>query len=488
MPPARHAGVLLHPTSLPGPGPIGELGPYAHAHLEWMAQSGLDTWQVLPLHPVGPGLSPYASPSAFAGDVRLISVETLVQLGLLDPVPMPWGHEAVDPELVDRWKIPLLRRAAEKVTRTEGCRAWVRAQGPWLADWALYAAFADAETVPGVDAERQFVRNARPKRVPAELKAAVAVHEGLQYLFATQWDDLRSHARRLGIRLLGDVPLFVSGDGCDVWTNPALFHRNAAGRLDPIAGVPPDYFSPEGQRWGNPTYDWASHQREGFAWWTARLRRELELVDTVRIDHFRGLVANWAIAADEPDARKGTWRPGPGKALFDALAAGLGGLPLLAEDLGDITPDVTALRETLGLPGMKILQFAFGGASDHAFLPHNFQGSGWAVYTGTHDNDTAVGWYEKTDDTVRHRFRRYVGRDGSNPAWALCREAWASVAELAVAPMQDLLGLDSQARMNTPGVARGNWGWRMREIPWGRAPVLRDLAVAYGRSGLADEA
>jgi 4-alpha-glucanotransferase len=362
----------------------------------------------------------------------------------------------------------------------------VRAQKGWLADWVVYAAMAEAEGVRA-DAPLAFVERPRPKKVPAELAASVAVHEGLQFLFATQWQALREHAGARGIRLLGDVPLFVSGDGCDVWTNPSLFRRGADGRLDPIAGVPPDYFSPLGQRWGNPTYDWDAHGRDGYAWWVARLRRELELVDLVRIDHFRGLAAYWAIAADEPDARRGQWVPGPGQPLFDALREGLDGLPLVAEDLGEITPDVIALREAVGLPGMKVLQFAFGGGSDHPFLPHNYDSPNWVVYTGTHDNDTAVGWYRATDEAARHRFRRYGARDGSDPAWAMMREAWASVAELAVAPMQDILGLDSGARMNTPGVARGNWGWRLRDLPWERTEMLRQLAITFGRAGLADE-
>ena len=246
--------------------------------------------------------------------------------------------------------------------------------------------------------------------------------------------------------------------------------------------MPPDYFAPLGQRWGNPTYDWAAHARTGYAWWIARIKRELALVDLVRIDHFRGLAAYWAIAADEPDARKGQWVAGPGRALFDALRAAHGSLPLVAEDLGDITPGVIALRHATGLPGMKVLQFAFGGSAAHPFLPHNYAGTDWVVYTGTHDNDTAVGWYQSTHEAARDHFRRYTARDGSDPAWALMREAWASVAALAMAPMQDVLGLDSAARMNTPGIARGNWGWRLRELPWDRAAMVRSLSETYGRT------
>ena len=462
--------MLLHPSSLPGPGPIGELGPYAHAFLEWMSQAGLDTWQVLPLHPVGPGLSPYASPSAFAGDPRLISVEALVQDGVLDPVPTPWGTDAVDADAVEGWKVPLLRLAAARVANTPECDAWARTEVSWLPDWVAWAERADA-SAGGAGAAGPPASSSR------------AIHRGLQFLFARQWSALRAHARSRGIQVLGDVPLFVSGDGCDVEMHRELFQFNAAGVADPVAGVPPDYFAPLGQRWGNPTYDWAAHARTGFRWWIARIRRELELVDLVRIDHFRGLAASWAIAADEPDARKGRWVDGPGIALFEALQAALGegALPLIAEDLGEITPDVVALRRAAGLPGMKVLQFAFGAGSDHPFLPHNFTGPDCVVYTGTHDNDTALGWYQATNEPTRDHFRRYTARDGSDPAWALLREAWASVASLAVAPMQDVLGSDSGARMNTPGIASGNWGWRLRALPWDRAPMMRSLGETYGR-------
>lgn len=483
MPP-RHAGVLLHPSSLPGPGPIGELGPYADAFLEWMDQAGLDRWQVLPLHPVGPGWSPYASPSAFAADPRLISVEALVADGLLDPVAMPWGQDQVDHELVERWKMPLLRAAAARVAGSAECRAWVAEQGPWLADWAVYAALA-ARAGGGWPAFPPEAREPTPA-LRAEVESEARIEEGLQFLFARQWERLRARAHARGIRIIGDLPLYVSGDGCDVWTHRRLF-RFVDGVADPVAGVPPDYFSPMGQRWGNPTYAWEVHAADGFRWWVDRLRRELELVDLVRLDHFRGLVACWVIPAAEEDARRGAWEPGPGRPLFDALREGLGSLPLLAEDLGEITEDVVELREALGLPGMKVLQFAFGGGADHPFLPHNFEGSNWVVYTGTHDNDTAMGWFTSTDEATRHRLRRYAGRDNEDMPWALLRESWASVARTAVAPMQDILGLGAEGRMNTPGRAEGNWAWRLRDLPWDRCGMMRGLAEAYGRAGRTGE-
>jgi 4-alpha-glucanotransferase len=479
----RHAGVLLHPSSLPGPGPIGELGPYAHAFVDWLARSGLDRWQVLPLHPVGAGHSPYASPSAFAGDWRLVSVEELIREALLPAAEMPWGAETVDMDAVLAWKRPLVREAGAKVSPTPACRAWVETQRGWLDDWTLYAALAEKDgtgwpTWPPED------RVPDPARRSA-LADLIATEEGVQYLFGRQWAALRAHAHDRGIRIVGDLPLYVSGDGCDVWAARHLFRLDGDGVPDPVAGVPPDYFSPTGQRWGNPTYAWDVHAAEGFAWWVRRLQRELDLVDSVRVDHFRGLVAGWMIPGAEPDARRGRWEPGPGRALFDAIRAGLGQLPLIAEDLGEITPDVAALRTALGLPGMKVLQFAFGDGADHPFLPHNFEGPDFVVYTGTHDNDTVAGWYLRTDDATRHRFRRYTGRDGSDVCWAMLREAWASVAATAIAPMQDVIGVGTHGRMNTPGNPDGNWSWRLRDIPWEHSETLRLLTQTFGRGSAA---
>lgn len=482
----RHAGVILHPTSLPGPGPVGELGPYAEAFLEWMVQAGLDTWQVLPLHPVGPGQSPYASPSAFAADPRLISIEALVAEGILEPSPMPWGQDVADFAGVLAWKLPLLRIAAARVATDPACRAFVEAERDWLDDWALYAALARAHGGGWWEWPADAAKRKGLAKLRKEHAALVAEEEGLQFLFHRQWTRLRQLAHHRGIRLVGDIPIFVSGDGCDTWAHRDLFRLGADGRPDPVAGVPPDYFSPLGQRWGNPTYAWERHAATGYAWWTARLRRELALVDAVRLDHFRGFCANWSIPASEEDARVGTWEAGPGRALFDAVADALGELPVIAEDLGVITDDVAALRDGLGLPGMKVLQFAYGDEADHPFLPHNYGHSNWVVYTGTHDNDTAAGWYASTDERTRHRFRLTTGRDGSDPAWALLREAWASVADTAIAPMQDFLGLGPDARFNTPGAAEGNWAWRLRDMPWHVCGTARTLGEVFGRTPATD--
>ncbi len=446
-----------------------------------MSQSGLRVWQVLPLHPVGPGHSPYASPSAFAGDWRLISVEELVRVGILEPTALPWGTDRMDTESIEGWKQPLVRLAGRRVSGSAECRAWVGQQA-WLADWALYNALREQTGGGwqgfGADAPTDALRVAHAE--------AIATEEGVQFLFSTQWAALRADAAARGIRILGDLPLFVSGDGADVWSHRELFQFTGEGAeriANPIAGVPPDYFSPTGQRWGNPTYAWERHRAAGFAWWTERVRRELELVDELRIDHFRGLVANWAIPAEQQDARLGAWTAGPGRALFDALEAAAPGTlaRIVAEDLGDITPEVVDLRESLGLPGMKVLQFAFGTDATHPFLPHNFVGTNWVVYTGTHDNNTALGWYESAGEVVQQRFRTYVGRDGSNAVWALLREAWASVASTAIAPMQDVLGFGSGARMNVPGESRGSWAWRLRDLPWDRCGMMRSLSEVYAR-------
>lgn len=479
--------MLLHPSSLPGPGPIGELGPYAEAFLEWMTQAGLDTWQVLPLHPVGPGQSPYASPSAFAADPRLISVEALVAEGFLDPAPMPWGQEKADFHAVDTWKLPLLRTAAARVSGDAACRAYVAAENDWLEDWALYAALARVYGGGWWDWPADAARRKGLAKLRKEHAALVAEEEGLQFLFHRQWSRLRAIARHRGIRLVGDIPIFVSGDGCDTWAHRDLFRLEPDGRPNPVAGVPPDYFSPLGQRWGNPTYAWERHGSTGYAWWIARLRRELSLVDAVRLDHFRGFCASWSIPAAEEDARVGRWEPGPGRPLFEALEAALGSpLPVIAEDLGVITPDVADLRDGLRLPGMKVLQFAYGADADHPFLPHNFPHPRWVAYTGTHDNDTAAGWYAAADERTRHRFRITCARDGSDPAWALLREVWASVAETAIAPVQDFLGLGSDARFNTPGAAEGNWGWRLRDLPWQVCGMARTLNEVFGRTPTTD--
>lgn len=488
----RKAGILLHPTSLPGPGPCGDLGDGALRFLDWMAEAGMRLWQVLPLNPPGAGFSPYDSPAAMALGTHMLSLDRLVDDGLLRPSELadrPMGQGRVDVEQVKSWHAPRVAVAARRlVEREPELVAKFAAERPALQDWGLYEALRRVHQAdgwggfPGALAryEQGAVSDARERLhdVISEVLAA-------QLLMQRQWASLRRSANERGVELIGDVPIFVSGGGCDVWAQRSLF-RGQTGEdgqwsADPVTGVPPDYFSPTGQRWGNPHYDWSAHAAQGFAWWAARLRSVLETCDLVRIDHFRGFAAAWEIPSGAPDATHGRWAEGPGAALFEALRAHLGDLPFFAEDLGVITPDVEALRDDLGMPGMKILQFAFGGGNDHPFLPHNYGHPRWVAYTGTHDTDTVVGWYRGADARSQHRYRVYVGRDGSEPSWDLIRLAFSSVADLAITPMQDALELDNGHRMNTPGTTDGNWCWRAPALPVHTARRLRSLAEAYGR-------
>lgn len=500
----RRSGILLHPTSLPGPGPCGDLGQGATDFLDWLATAGQTLWQVLPLVPPGGGFSPYDSPGALAVGTHLLSLEALVEDGLLQARELEggptWSADAVDVAAVREWKEPLVQAAAARCAAAAPARldAFLQTH-PWIADWALYQALTE---VHGCRAGWWDLPPALRDRKPAALaqaadahRAVVRRHAAAQLLVHAQWADLRRRAAERGIRIVGDVPIFVSGAGVDTWVHRDHFHwapTPEGPRPDPVAGVPPDYFSPTGQRWGNPMYAWDRHAADGYAWWRSRFRAVLGLVDAVRVDHFRGFAAAWAVPASAPDATTGTWTPGPGRALFDAVAADLradppagldpdGPLPIIAEDLGIITPDVHALRDDLQLPGMKILQFAFGGDHHHPFLPHTWTHDAWVAYTGTHDNDTVVGWYRQAPPQVQDHFRRYVGRDGHEPHWQLIRPLLSSVARWAIMPLQDILGLGDEARMNVPGEAEGNWCWRARGLPQDAAWRLRELTELYGR-------
>lgn len=485
----RSAGILLHPTSLPGPGPCGDLGDGALRFLDWLAAAGCGLWQVLPLCPPGGGFSPYSSQGARAGGTHLISIDRLVTDGLLrwDEVhPRPRTLGRVDVDALERWHEPLVLRAGLRYAGQDpaAIRAFCAANA-WAEDWALFRALSR-----GSDAGWERFSPELQRREPAALARAREQHAeailaelGAQALFRRQWDALHQAARERKVRIVGDLPIYMSGDGCDVWAHRELFLWGEDGRADPLSGVPPDYFSPQGQFWGNPMYDWAAHKKSGFAWWIARFRESLELCDVVRSDHFRGFSECWAVPRSaQGDARLGSWTPAPGKALFTALRKKLGDLPIIAEDLGHITPDVEALRDGFGLPGMKILQFAFVGDPDHAFLPHNWEHPRWVVYTGTHDNDTVRGWYDSASEEIRHRFRVYNWSSGHEPNWDLIRLAWSSTAAMAVAPMQDVLGLGADGRMNTPGLAKGNWLWRCPLLPEQGAHRLRELAQSYGRT------
>lgn len=484
----RRAGILLHPTSLPGPGPCGDLGDGAYRFLEFLSAAGCSLWQVLPLCPPGGGFSPYASRGARVGGTHLISVDHLVRDGLLrrdEAWPRPRTLGRVDVDALEGWHEPLVLRAAGRAAEEDAAGLDRFAEGnPAAAEWATYSVLC-RHSGGGWDSFPAPLRDRNPDALArfadqhrAELRAELAA----QWLFRRQWDALHDAARAVGIQIVGDLPIYVAGDGSDVWAHRDLFRWSRSGSADPLSGVPPDYFSPTGQYWGNPMYDWKRHKATNYAWWIARFRDAFALCDVVRVDHFRGFAAAWAVPASaRGDAREGSWVQGPGASLFKAVKQAHGSLPIIAEDLGLITPDVIALRDGLELPGMKVLQFAFTGNANHAFLPHNYAGDRWVAYTGTHDNDTARGWYSNAPEGEKHQYRVYAARDGSEPHWDLMRLAWASVAQWAVAPMQDVLGLGAEARMNTPGLAAGNWTWRAPILPDDAASRLRSLAETYGR-------
>jgi 4-alpha-glucanotransferase len=469
----RSSGILLHPTSLPGPYGIGDLGPQAYAWLDFLAETRCTLWQVLPLGPTGYGDSPYQCFSAFAGNTYLISLDTLLADGLLHAVDLKhlpqFPAQRVDFGSLIPWKLAVLDRAFQRFSAhsTKKLRAefdaFQSSQAAWLDDFALFMALKEVHQGAAWTTWKPPLRDRQPQALEAVRQkhaAAIQRQAFFQFLFFRQWEALHAHARKRGIQIIGDIPIFVAHDSADVWANRQLFFLDEKGRPTVVAGVPPDYFSRNGQRWGNPLYRWDVHQADGYSWWMKRIRAVLAQVDIVRIDHFRGFCAYWEVPGRARTARKGHWAPAPGMDFFRAVQSALGDLPIIAEDLGVITPDVVELREAFGLPGMKILQFGFGSSPKDPFLPHNYPVH-CVVYTGTHDNDTARGWYERVLDREKDFCRRYLARDGHDISWDMIRAVWNSVAAFALAPMQDFLSLDNKARMNYPGNPSGNWTWRM---------------------------
>lgn len=465
----RRAGVLLHPTSLPGAFGIGDVGPESVRFLDWMEHAGLSVWQMLPIGPIGPGDSPYASPSSFAGEPLLLSPERLHEDDLLARADLARARRMLDRpgpvrfERVRREKTRMLERAHEAFLRARPRRlareheAFVQSASWWLPDWTAFAASRDGR--------------------------GEAFHAFCQWCFDRQWRRLREEASRRGIVLFGDVPIFTSLDSSDVRSRPELFRLDRRGRPEVVTGVPPDSFSADGQLWGSPHYRWSAHRRDGFRWWRDRIGMALARFDLVRIDHFIGFVRAYEVPAEATNARRGRWRAQPGRELLAALAKDHGAaLPLVAEDLGAVTPAVTRLREEFGLPGMRIVQNAFW--RDDAFdMPHRLP-SACVAYPGTHDNHVATGWWRTLGADARRRFLDYAG-PGSDPAEGLVRLAMTSPASLAVCLMQDLLGLPPGSRMNLPGTARGNWRWRLDRGAADRAvaEALRRLVAASGRLG-----
>ena len=490
----RSAGVLLHITSLPGPHGVGDLGPAAFHFIDWLTSAGQQVWQVLPTTPIGPGDSPYQSVSAFAGSPLMVALEPLVAQGWLPPPVLPEGGfdaRRVGYARVAPWRLAQLRRAAqgfsERASAVERAEftTWCAAQADWLDDYTLFMALDAANDdrpwwqwpVQLRTRERRALAAAR-----REHAAEIAFWQFVQWCFDTQWAALKAHANARGVAVMGDLPIFIAQHSADCWARPDLYELDAAFQPTAVAGVPPDAFTSEGQRWGNPLYRWDRMAAEHYAWWTKRVQRALTQADLFRIDHFRGFAAYWEVPASSPTAMVGRWVPGPGQALFDALGRALGPLPIVAEDLGVITPDVTALRDACGFPGMRVLQFAFGGDATHEYLPHHYTPNSVA-YTGTHDNDTSRGWWHSASDHEREFAARYLATGERDIHWAFIRAACNSVAQMAIFPMQDVLGLDGTHRMNLPGTGTGNWGWR---FDWGMvgpepARVLGLITAASGR-------
>ena len=502
----RASGVLLHPTSLPGPFGIGDLGPEAYKFVKFLSEAGQSLWQILPLGPTGYGDSPYACYSAFAGNTLLISPERLVAEGLLTESDLtPHAIEStdrIDFGMVHQGKEALNQLAYHRFKKTPSpeletsFESFSHRHARWLDDYALFRALKDANGgIAWNEWDSALVRrnpsalaNAR-----SELNEEIEAHKFYQFLFFRQWFALKHHCNQQGISIVGDLPIFVAPDSADVWTNPDQFQLDQNGVPLVVAGVPPDYFSTTGQLWGNPLYNWKRMVADGFKWWIERMRATFSLVDIARIDHFRGFAASWEIPGGDKTAERGRWVEVPGRELFRAVRQTLGQLPIIAEDLGVITPDVVALREEFGFPGMRILQFGFGGDPKNSDLPHNYV-QNVAAYTGTHDNDTTVGWFESVAgegstrtaaqiERERKFCLKYLNSTGEEIHWDLIRAVSASVANTAIIPLQDLLGLGGDARMNLPNTIAGNWSWRYRaELLTDTIAVrLKTLTELYGR-------
>jgi 4-alpha-glucanotransferase len=492
---ARRSGILLHPTSLPGRWGIGDLGPNAYAFVDVLVAAGQQLWQVMPLGPTGYGDSPYQCFSAFAGNPLLISPDLLLRDGFLtsDQIgDLPdFPRSTVDYGWVIPWKLALLKRSFEHFEATAtpeqqiAFSTFCTEQASWLADYALFAALKEAHDGASWNTWDLPIRRHEPEAVrfwSDRLVSSVRFQSYLQFLFFSQWRALRAYANHNNVQIIGDIPIFVAYDSADAWAHSDLFLFDDAGNPTHVAGVPPDYFSATGQLWGNPLYRWDVLAERGYRWWIERIRSNMQLFDLLRIDHFRGFEAYWEVPASETTAIKGRWVKGPDAALFEAIKAALGDLPIIAEDLGVITPQVEALRDRFNFPGMRVLQFAFGGDPDSLYLPHNYIPRS-VVYTGTHDNDTTRGWWQTAGDGERSFTQLYLARDGHDISWDIMRAALASVAETAIIPLQDVLSLGSEARMNTPGQASGNWGWRVGEADITPAHIerLQLLTKLYGR-------
>lgn len=509
----RASGILLHPTSLPGAYGVGDLGAQSFAFVDFLADAGQTLWQVLPLGPTGYGDSPYQCFSAFAGNTLLVSPDQLAADGLLhksdlDDAPL-FPTDRVDFGEAIKFKNRLLSRAfgnfkrANPVALRAEFESFRQRESAWLADYALFRALKDARGGASWNEwESPLARREEGALAAAResLRERIEAHKFSQFLFFRQWAALRDYCEESGVSVVGDIPIFVAYDSADVWVNRHLFKLDEGGKPRVVAGVPPDYFSAMGQLWGNPIYEWDAKRSEVIEWWLGRIRATLSLVSIVRVDHFRGFAASWEVPAGDATAERGRWVEAPGRELFSAIRRGLPRLLIIAEDLGVITPDVDALRDEFAFPGMRILQFAFGGDAANRDLPHNYHPN-VVVYTGTHDNDTTVGWFrsvagrDSTRDAAQVERERkfcldYLATDGAEIHWDFIRAALESVADTAIIPLQDVLGLDSRARMNLPASAGGNWAWRYERgaLTLEIRERLRKLTELSGRKPEADQA
>lgn len=492
----RASGVLLHPTSLPGVFGAGDFGCNAYRFIDWLASAGQTYWQILPLGETGHGNSPYMSSSAFAGNILLIDLQELANHGWLAPEHLipdsGFRHDRVDFPLLGKFRAERLRRAARRffASGNEGMlKAYYKfcgAESEWLDDYALFMTISDRENSREWNLWPTDIASRKPqilRAIAEEYAEEINFWKFSQWCFTRQWSKLRLYANERGVRIIGDVPIFVAYQSADVWSHQELFELDENGCPAVVAGVPPDYFSEAGQLWGNPLYRWDAHKKTGYAWWIARLGHALQQVDLVRVDHFRGFAACWEVAADAPDAINGKWVSGPGEKLFEALGKAFPSLPIIAEDLGLITPDVIELRDKFNLPGMRILQFAFAEGNEHPFLPHNYVPN-TVAYTGTHDNDTMIGWWNTASDREKDFARQYLQSDGTEIQWdAMCALS-GSVANIVIFPLQDVLGLSGEHRMNYPGHPNGNWEWRFsweQVQPW-QSRRLAEMTAENGRA------
>jgi 4-alpha-glucanotransferase len=492
----RTSGILLHPTSLSNPYPIGDLGPAATAFVDFLVESGQHWWQMLPIGPAGEGNSPYQSPSAFAGNPLLVSPDRLVEQGFLNRqdigLPIFEVVGKVNYPAAARLRLGWLRNAFERFEKTRRGATqsefdvFARAESFWLEDFSMFSAIQGKEGTSDWIRWNQELRTRQPDaviRAQKHFADDIRYHEFVQWQFSVQWKELRTYCASKGIQLIGDIPLFVAHHSADVWAHPELFKLNTDGNPAVVAGVPPDYFSKTGQLWGLPVYRWEALQAQNYRWWIERLRTAFGRFDVNRLDHFIGFVRTYEVSAQAKTALNGQYQPGGGASFFKAAREALGSLPLIADDLGDTTPEVVALLDQLQIPGTRVLQFEFGANLQTDSVPSAPHPQKSVVYTGTHDNDTTAGWYGKLPATQRKALQKQLGAKNREIVWAMIREALASQADTAIVPAQDLLELGSEARMNFPGIAEGNWGWRLKDgaLTQKLAQKLRSITITYGR-------